>query len=105
MRLFLGLSNKTIDEYHSIHNLETEDWFLWGNLYSIFYKTERNIFGLISVNVNPTDSNIFILHGKDINSLISSSRELEAYNESVRFENSVRKKYSRYFIGNSDLSY
>ena len=45
-------------EYHSIHNLEKEDCFPFGNLYH-FYNTEHNILGLISVDVNTTDPSIF----------------------------------------------
>lgn len=60
---------------------------------------EHNIFVLISVNVDATDSNIFILglhihlNRKDIDSLTSNSRELETYKETLRFED-IRRKYS-----------
>ena len=90
-------------EYHSIHNLEKEDCFPLRNLYH-FYNTEHNILGLISVDVNTTDPSIFILHRKDVSSLISNSKELEAYKESLKFEN-IRRKYSRYVISNSGFSY
>lgn len=41
--MLLGLL--IIDEYHSVHDLETEDYFLRGSLHSIFIKQSIPFWG------------------------------------------------------------
>ena len=41
--MLLGLL--IIDEYHSVHNPETEDCFLRGSLHSIFIKQSMTFWG------------------------------------------------------------